>query len=219
MNSGAGVVAEDFAGGEPDVAFHAAAAEGADGTAVLADEEHGAGFLGGGAFGANYRGQYAGVSRVQLVDRFLNYIAHAVTCLLLVCLRRIGLIAGGGAGIIAGAAAYGGDYDYTLKTGRDERRARRGREHSTWRRQWQGSAGIVYYGGRGRRGPRAAWRCGFYDTDFTGGVDDGNQQAARYQARVCGRGESGGRGGHYGAVDDEDGYAGCARHGAADSRA
>ena len=81
LEFGAGVVAEDFAGGEPDVAFHAAAAEGADSSAILPHQEHSAGFLGGGAFGADDRGQDARAAGFQLVDGFLNYIAHGVTCL------------------------------------------------------------------------------------------------------------------------------------------
>ena len=96
------------------------------------------------------------MSRVQLVDRFLNYVAHAVTCLLPVCLRRIGLIAGGGAGIIAGAVAYGGDYDYTLKTGRDERRA--------------GGAESIRPGGGSGKGARVSCIMGAWAARAEGGL-------------------------------------------------
>ena len=43
----AAVVAEHFPGGIPDVAFNAAAAQGADAAAVLPHQQHGAGLLGG----------------------------------------------------------------------------------------------------------------------------------------------------------------------------
>ena len=47
LELGATLVTQDFAGGKPDIALNASAAQGADGSAVFAHEEHGAGLLGG----------------------------------------------------------------------------------------------------------------------------------------------------------------------------
>ena len=81
------MMAKDFLGGEPDIAFHTPASQCAHTASVLADQQFGSRLLGRGTLGAHHRGEDALLPLVQLLDRFLNHFSHAVRLYCEVCSR------------------------------------------------------------------------------------------------------------------------------------